>query len=182
MPHASRTIDNLHLTTDKRKLAFQSKSTVNGQMSNVQSKSVGFTLIELLIVITILAILAASIMIAINPAKRKGQARDATRKSDIGQIGNVLKAYYTEKDTYPAGSGPASSSGLTSLVPGDLKSIPKDPLNVEYQYTVSGSGVNSEAAIYATLEDPTSGGGTWLWCFRSASFNITEVTGGSCTP
>lgn len=143
----------------------------------------GFTLIELLVVIAVIAVLAAVIMIAINPAKRNKQARDATRKSDIGQLANALKAYYTTNLTYPSPSGPGSSSGLTSLtVSGDLKIVPKDSLGSEYQYLVSGSGDNSEAAIYATVEDPTSGSGNWVWCWRSANATIGEVVNGSCTP
>jgi general secretion pathway protein G len=142
----------------------------------------GFTLIEILIVVTIVGIMAAAIILAINPAKRNKQARDATRKSDIGQIANALKAYFTNYGTYPSPSGPGSAS-LTALVfSGDLKQIPLDPLGAEYSYTVSGTGDSAEAAVYGTVEDPTSGTGNWVWCFRTASVSIGEVTSGNCIP
>ena len=53
----------------------------------------GFTLIELLVVIAILGILSAAIIVAINPAKRSRQARDAKRKSDISAITNAIISY-----------------------------------------------------------------------------------------
>jgi len=60
-----------------------------------------FTLIELLIVIAIMGILAAAIMIAINPGKRSAQARDAIRKQHINSIANALVSYYTLYGHYP---------------------------------------------------------------------------------
>ena len=148
-----------------------------------QRNGTGFTLIELLVVMAILAVLAAVIMIAINPAKRQKQARDATRKSDIGQIANALNSYFSANSLFPPPAGPASTSGLTSLrASGDLKIIPLDPVGNEYQYLISGTGNNSEVALYSVLEDATSGVGNWVWCWRSASVSIGEVTEGGCTP
>jgi len=161
------------------------KKTVNHEPTTVNRRSWrhGFTLIELLIVIAIMAVLAATIMVAINPVKRKSQARDAARKNDIGQIANALKAYYTTYDAYPSPAGPASVSGLTALrASGDLKIIPLDPIGTEYQYLVSGSGISSEAAVYGEIEDPTSGSGNWVWCWRSESVSIGEVGSGNCQP
>ena len=143
----------------------------------------GFTLIELLVVIGLLVIMMAAVLLIIKPGKRTGQARDATRQSDIGQIANALKAYFTIRETYPGPSGSASTSGLTVLTAsGDLKSIPKDPLGNEYQYTVSGLGIGAVAAIWGTLDDPTSGTGSWVWCFRTENVRVGEVTAGSCLP
>ena len=39
----------------------------------------GFTLIELIIVVAIIALLAAATFVAVNPAKRIGEANDAQR-------------------------------------------------------------------------------------------------------
>ena len=54
-------------------------------------KQQGFTLMELLIVIAIIIVLAAAVFVALNPAKRFQDARDATRASDIGNVVSALK-------------------------------------------------------------------------------------------
>jgi len=51
----------------------------------------GFTLVELLLVIAIMAVLAFVVLMAINPTRQLGKARDAQRKSDVLTI---LIAFY----------------------------------------------------------------------------------------
>jgi len=53
----------------------------------------GFTLIELLIVIGIIAILAAAVIIAINPGQQFQQARNATRWSHMNSVANAVYSY-----------------------------------------------------------------------------------------
>src|SRR3990167_5763433 len=88
----------------------------------------GFTLIELLIVIAILGILAAAVLVAINPGKRTRQAQDEKRKNDIGALATEMQGYYT---TPGAGCYPAN---LQVLVDDKyLKQMPKDPVTtLEY--------------------------------------------------
>lgn len=50
----------------------------------------GFTLIEILVVIGIIAILAAVVIIAINPARQFAQARDSQRQSNVETILNAI--------------------------------------------------------------------------------------------
>ncbi len=57
-----------------------------------------FTLIELIIVIAIIAILAAAIFVAIDPARRLHEARNARRQSDVATIVEALKQYQVDND------------------------------------------------------------------------------------
>ncbi len=50
----------------------------------------GFTLVELLVVVAILGILAAILILAINPAESQRKSRDATRLSDLATVRNAV--------------------------------------------------------------------------------------------
>lgn len=113
----------------------------------------GFTLIELLIVITILATLAIVVYVALNPAQRLKDAKDARRNADVqtiltaihasivdakGDLPSGLTAGMSEAQLGSAGSGCAIATGgcavttaacldLSTPLVKYLKSIPIDP-------------------------------------------------------
>ncbi len=69
----------------------------------IKKKEKGFTLIELLIVIGIIAILAAAVIIAINPGQQFKQARNATRWSHMNSVANsVYSSVISSGGSYPA--------------------------------------------------------------------------------
>ena len=154
-------------------------------MNTVQKKfSKGFTLIELLIVVAILGILAAAVLVAINPTKRTGQARDAGRKNDIASVTTEVQAYYTTpgQGVYPPTTGTACNGGTNMgglsilTTSGGLKQLPKDPKS-GWNYCYASNG--GEVSVYATLEQPTVTGNN-IWCWRSAASSPSEAA--SCTP
>lgn len=56
-----------------------------------KTKKKGFTLIELLIVIAIIGVLVAVIFVALDPATRFQQARDAVRQNDVQEVLSAIK-------------------------------------------------------------------------------------------
>lgn len=74
-------------------------------------KQKGFTLIEVLLVIVILAILVAAVFVAIDPAKRLGDARDTRRWTDTRAVLDAVLTYMVdEKGDYPSGIDSDSST------------------------------------------------------------------------
>jgi len=117
---------------------------------SAQYKHKGFTLIELLVVIVIIATLAVTVFVALNPAERISDARDARRTSDVDSILTAIHQYIvdngglvptglttTEQQLGTAGSGCATIGlctgmavaclNLSSLLAPYLASIPIDP-------------------------------------------------------
>jgi len=68
----------------------------------------GFTLIELIIVVAIIAILASAAFVAINPAKRLGEANNAKRWSDITALLNAVLTFVADNN----GNFPNANIGL----------------------------------------------------------------------
>ena len=62
-------------------------------MISTNSKVKGFTLVELLIVIGILGVLAAAVVVVLNPAEILEQARDAQRLQDFASINSAISLW-----------------------------------------------------------------------------------------
>src|SRR3989344_3959671 len=73
----------------------------------------GFTLIELLIVIAILGILAAAVVVVLNPGELLAQARDSSRLSDMGNVQTAINLYLSDVTSPTLTAGPFSSASST---------------------------------------------------------------------
>lgn len=148
------------------------------KLSNIKRFSPkGFTLIELLIVIAILGILAAGVLVAINPVQKINQANDANMKSNVGQIATALQAYYTTNQAYP------TAADYTALAPilvssNELKVAPVAPAG--YTFSYSSNAGNTEAQVSFTLLAPADSTKT-IWCWRSAAGQAVAQAA-ACTP
>ena len=64
----------------------------------------GFTLIELLMVVVIISTLAVVVFVALNPAKRISDSKDARRTTDVDSILTAIQTYIVDNSgDYPTG-------------------------------------------------------------------------------
>ena len=166
--------------------------------NKLQRKEQGFTLIELLIVIAILGVLAAALLVAIDPVEQLARGRDSGRKSTVNQLGRSMQAYYTTTNSYAT----QNATWITTLVTaGEAKIAPANPTggagytavcttgtaqnNICYQYTAGGS----DAVIYITAESKaekakcTSGQGVFVtWSSAAGKTGIACTTNATTEP
>src|SRR5579859_3969084 len=124
-----------------------------------------FTLIELLVAIAIVGIIAAAVLVAINPAQKIKQGNDSKAKSDIGQIATALTAYYVSHQYYPDSSTASvvSTDLTTSNELTDYPTVPNASYTYAYTAQTTAGGACTDAAkncakfsISATLLAPVT--------------------------
>lgn len=139
----------------------------------------GFTLIEILIVIAIIAILAAGVILALNPGRQFAKTNDAKRSAHLNQIMSAIFQNITENQgkfkcngtdfSIPTSSTIISSSTAANiapcLVPTYIKEMPVDPStgiwintsSYNTQYSIFRDATTGRITLSATSEvNPTS--------------------------
>ena len=145
----------------------------------MMSHKKGFTLIELLIVIGILGILAAAVVVVLNPGELLAQARDGTRLADLDSVRSAVSLYLSDvsSPTFTAGPFSMASStcgfgtctvntarttagagwvgvNLDAITGGSpIATLPIDPTNnATYQYAYKGDNTNKTFELNTRLE------------------------------
>ena len=154
------------------------------KVSLTPKKGVGFTLIELLIVVAILSILAAIVYVAVDPARRLAEARNAERWGATNAVLNaVLKYTVDNAGTLPANLLSATVDTYYVLGKGGIGSCP----DVNCQAVVNNtdcldlSGDLVDRYISAIPKDPSSGSddNTDYYIMKSSAGRIKV---GACDP
>ena len=124
-----------------------------------------FTLVELLIVIAILAVLAAAVVIVLNPAELLAQARDSQRITDMKTLKDSIDIWVVDNPSTAMGTSQTVYVSLpdTSLTCANITSLPSLP-----------SGWQYHCVTEANLQN-TDGTG-WL------PLNLSSIYGGSPIP
>lgn len=64
-------------------------------------KNSGFTLMELLIIVALIAVIATTVLILLNPMQQINKAKDSQRKHDMDVLRKTFEDYYNDKSCYP---------------------------------------------------------------------------------
>lgn len=127
-----------------------------------QASHSAFSLLELLIVIGLIGIIAAGLLIALNPKAQINKANDAKRKQDLSNLKKKFEDYYNDHSCYPKPAEVCNDNSLNCTICGNypprnfepyMNKLPCDPENPnrKYLYSVDNTSCPTAYRIYGSL-------------------------------
>lgn len=153
----------------------------NMRVSFTKKHNQGFTLIELLVVIAIIAILAVLVFVALNPAKRFQDSRNARRSSQTGEILTAIHECIVDNaGTVATCLGTLTANQTYEIVTGAVASGCQDPTNACSTATADSNCARLDQTLAAYLKtipaDPGGAiGGHTRYSIEVDSNNIVTI-------
>ena len=155
---------------------------MDNSRKNSNHRDRGFTLIEVLVVIGIIAVLAAVVLVAVNPARQFKLARDSQRTSNVNAILNAIHQNMAEHRGIFTCSGSPHTIPMTATVvksdplpntPGDIATciVPDYISSLPYDPSIT-------TAHFSSTTDYDTG----YEIFRDTNGRITASSTGELTP
>lgn len=111
----------------------------------------GFTLIELLVVIAVMGVLAATVLVAVDPLEQLARGRDAGMKSAVVEVGKGMYAYGISRNGVFLDPAIGDTAFLTTLqTAGEIKVIPSRTVVVSACAIVAAGKSKQNNFCYAT--------------------------------
>lgn len=147
----------------------------------------GFTLIELIIVIALIALLATTVILVINPVKIFQEARDSQRIADLGQMNSAMSLMLATSSTQPTmGSGTTKCYQLLTTYDCKTRYANTSGITAFATPTVAGSqkvdgtgwvpvALGSSPAIAAWPKDPSDATASNTTLFYSYAYDSSNA-------
>lgn len=148
-------------------------------MKKIVNQRSAFTLIELLLVIAVIVALAVTVFVALNPAQRLSQARDARRTADVDAILTATHEYIMDnKGTVPANI--STTDTMIGKCGSAAPAVSKNGCVITANTTCFDASTTLSAYLASAPMDPATGTASTTYYAISASTSTGIVTVKAC--
>lgn len=146
----------------------------------IKNNQEGFTLIELLVVIAIIAILAAVVFVALDPATRFADSRDAVRASDAAEVLSAVKIDQVDNGGDYLTEIEALTAGTVYMIGTDASGCDDDNANCDTNVTADTSCVDISGLVTGGYlgEVPISPTGEVTWTAGTTGYTLEKESTG----